>query len=66
MKRLHSVIFTAACLLFLQGCYDRTNLEDLSLSLMIGLDVDEKNQLIVYSSSPVFNKEARQNRRRWR
>ncbi|WEK54109.1 MAG: Ger(x)C family spore germination protein [Candidatus Cohnella colombiensis] len=42
------------------GCVDQTNIEDISLSLMIGIDLDDNNNLVVSSSSPVFNKEAKQ------
>ncbi|HDX9578553.1 TPA: Ger(x)C family spore germination protein [Bacillus pseudomycoides] len=41
------------------GCFDQTNVEDVSLSLIIGLDLDHNDNLLVYMSSPVFNKEAK-------
>ncbi|MGG0459150.1 Ger(x)C family spore germination protein [Bacillus mycoides] len=41
------------------GCYDQTNIEDVSLSLALGIDLDRNNNLLVYKSSPVFNKEAK-------
>ncbi|RNB90474.1 Ger(x)C family spore germination protein [Brevibacillus fluminis] len=41
------------------GCADRIDIEDASLSLLIGIDLDEKNNLIFSASSPVFNKEAK-------
>jgi len=34
-------------------------LEDATLTLMLGLDVDEDNRFLVYASSPVFNKDAK-------
>lgn len=42
----------------LSGCVDRIDIEDISLSLLIGVDVDKDNHLIITSSSPVFHKEA--------
>jgi Ger(x)C family germination protein len=44
---------------FLPGCMDRIYLEDATLSLMIGIDLNEKNELLFYLSSPVFSKEAK-------
>ncbi|MED3201299.1 Ger(x)C family spore germination protein [Bacillus toyonensis] len=43
----------------LTGCYDQRNIEDVSLSLVLGIDLDRNNNLLVYLSSPVFNKEAK-------
>ncbi|PFA22281.1 spore gernimation protein [Bacillus cereus] len=41
------------------GCFDQTNVEDVSLTLILGIDLDHNNNLLVYMSSPVFNKEAK-------
>ncbi|MDR4913685.1 Ger(x)C family spore germination protein [Bacillus pseudomycoides] len=41
------------------GCFDQTNVEDVSLTLVLGIDLDRNNNLLVYMSSPVFNKEAK-------
>ncbi|PDY44624.1 Ger(x)C family spore germination protein [Bacillus pseudomycoides] len=41
------------------GCFDQTNVEDVSLTLILGIDLDRNNNLLVYISSPVFNKEAK-------
>ncbi|MGD8189323.1 Ger(x)C family spore germination protein [Brevibacillus ginsengisoli] len=41
------------------GCMDRTDIEDVSLSLLVGIDLDEKNNLIFSNSSPVFSREAK-------
>lgn len=41
------------------GCFDQTNIEDVSLTLLLGIDLDRNNNLLVYMSSPVFNKEAK-------
>ncbi|MGE6314141.1 Ger(x)C family spore germination protein [Bacillus cereus] len=42
------------------GCFDQRNIEDVSLSLVLGIDLDRNNNLFVYMSSPVFNKEAKE------
>ncbi|EJR45121.1 Ger(X)C family germination protein [Bacillus cereus VD107] len=48
-------------LLLLTGCLnlDQMNVEDVTLTLILGLDLDENDNLKVYLSSPVFNKEAK-------
>ncbi|MEK3884473.1 Ger(x)C family spore germination C-terminal domain-containing protein [Paenibacillus sp. PL2-23] len=46
-------------LALLTGCEDRLDLEDITLALMSGLDLNEDNELLAYMSSPVFSKEAR-------
>lgn len=56
MKRCLLLLF-AMCTL-LSGCFDRNNIEDVSLVLLVGLDLDEDNRLMISASSPVFNKEA--------
>lgn len=43
----------------LSGCMDRIDLEDATITLMAGLDLNEKNELLFYLSSPVFSKEAK-------
>lgn len=59
MKRAALLVVAAAMLFLLPGCKDRINLEDITLVLMMGLDLDEDGNLIVYASSPVFSKEAK-------
>lgn len=44
----------------LSGCMDRIDLEDATITLMAGLDLNEKNELLFYLSSPVFSKEAKE------
>ncbi len=57
-KALH-ILLSIIVLLSLPGCMDRIDLEDATLSLMVGLDLNEKNELLYYVSSPVFNREAK-------
>ncbi|SFS57537.1 Ger(x)C family spore germination protein [Paenibacillus sp. BC26] len=61
MTRFMKLLVTATMfVLLLPGCYDQMNLEDASISLMLGIDVDEENHIIVFSQSPVFYKEAQE------
>ncbi len=43
----------------LSGCMDRIDLEDATLALMTAVDLNEKNELLFYISSPVFSHEAK-------
>ncbi len=47
--------------LILAGCYDTTPIEDVSPSLIVGIDLDKKGHLLVFMSSPVFSKEVKEN-----
>ncbi|MDP1471815.1 Ger(x)C family spore germination protein [Priestia megaterium] len=60
MKRYATLIFVFLMLLTMTGCWDRTALEEQSISLSYGFDVDEDNQLQMYNVSPVFDKSADQ------
>ncbi|WP_025850025.1 Ger(x)C family spore germination protein [Paenibacillus ehimensis] len=58
MKRWLSVGLLV--LLCVPGCGgDRINVEELTLGLMLGMDLDQDNHMVYYLSSPVFNKEAK-------
>ncbi len=39
----------------LAGCTDRVNVEDISIALLVGIDIDDEERLVFTSSSPVFN-----------
>ncbi|KKO55560.1 Ger(x)C family spore germination protein [Paenibacillus sp. DMB20] len=56
MKRLFIALMILVCLT--TGCEDKVNIENLSLSLLLGIDLDEENNLIFTASSPVFSEEA--------
>ncbi|SCW31410.1 germination protein, Ger(x)C family [Paenibacillus tianmuensis] len=58
MKRW--VMLGLLVLLLVPGCSnDKINVEDLTLGLMLGMDLDQDNHMVYYLSSPVFNKEAK-------
>ncbi|MGF9914742.1 Ger(x)C family spore germination protein [Paenibacillus ehimensis] len=59
MKRWLRAAALAVCVAILPGCWDQANIENLTLSLSVGLDLDEKDHLVVYMAAPVFSKEAK-------
>ncbi|WP_152396823.1 Ger(x)C family spore germination protein [Paenibacillus guangzhouensis] len=58
MKHWFKLCMIVLLLGLLPGCYDKMYLEDATLILALGFDMEE-DQFIVYSSSPVFNKDAK-------
>ncbi|SDW12551.1 Ger(x)C family spore germination protein [Paenibacillus sp. CF384] len=60
MSRFYRVTLLLFLLAFvLTSCKDRLDLENITLVLMLGIDLDEDNNLVIFSSSPVFSKEAK-------
>ncbi|WP_035020208.1 Ger(x)C family spore germination protein [Anoxybacillus flavithermus] len=51
-------IYMFLCLFFIVGCNAKTQLDELTLALTVGLDESQNGKLLVYSISPVFNKES--------
>lgn len=46
--------------ILISSCKDQLPLENVTLVLMVGFDLDKDNNLVFYASSPVFNKEAKE------
>ncbi|MDF2714544.1 MAG: germination protein GerHC [Paenibacillus sp.] len=61
MNRKRWLVLLVLLAMSLSGCGggDRKDLEDLTIVLIAGIDLDENNNLIYYESSPVFSKEAK-------
>lgn len=49
-----------ALFILISSCKDQLPLENVTLVLMVGLDLDKNDNLVIYASSPVFNKEAKE------
>lgn len=60
MNKLIHIILAIVLVTMLPGCMDRINLEDTTLALMTGIDLNEKNELLFYMTSPVFSREAKE------
>ncbi|MDM5225036.1 Ger(x)C family spore germination protein [Cytobacillus sp. NJ13] len=59
MKRWFLVILFFFLAAILSSCGRNIPLEDLAISLILGVDLDEEDNLIISESSPVFNKDAK-------
>ncbi|MDQ0896503.1 MULTISPECIES: Ger(x)C family spore germination protein [unclassified Paenibacillus] len=59
MKKFNTISFILAALMFVTGCGKAEYIEDQQFVLTEGIDFDENNKFIVYTSGPVFNKVAR-------
>jgi len=53
-KRFPVLILLTVALVVVSGCYDRVDMEEQTSSFMVGIDLDADNNLIVYTSNPVF------------
>ncbi len=59
MKSLKIASISLLILVLLTGCKKTVNIEDITMGLILGIDTDEqKKQLKVFMSSPVFSEEA--------
>lgn len=58
MKKFNCIFLTVVLVMFVTGCGKAVYIENQQFVLTEGLDFDENNKLIVYTSTPVFNKEA--------
>jgi len=59
LKLAKRCLIALSAAVFLSGCWDRANVEDITLSMLVGMDLDEQNRLLFSLSSPVFSKEAK-------
>ena len=53
MKRLLFIPLVSLLVLILPGCWDRADLEDVAFISVLGLDLDQDNNLLIYSMVPV-------------
>lgn len=58
-NRLKLILLCILLALTQMGCYDQINLENARMTMILGIDLDGKNNLIVYSTSPVFTQGAK-------
>jgi Ger(x)C family germination protein len=51
------VLFIIMIIAFVPGCIDRLDLEDSTNNLALGLDLDKKDNLLVYLNNPVYGRD---------
>ncbi|GAA3407457.1 Ger(x)C family spore germination protein [Paenibacillus hodogayensis] len=56
LGRWARLLLIAAAVGAAPGCYDRLDLEETTSPLLLGYDIDQHNNMLVYISNPVFNK----------
>lgn len=59
MKRLGTLFILTLLVFLFPGSPDKTDLEEMSIGLILGIDLDANDELVFYYSAPVFSKEAR-------
>lgn len=61
MKKIKMSFICLSLLSGLTACsIGRLNIEEITMELILGVDVNEKDEVVVYISSPVFSKEAKE------
>ncbi|WP_373233344.1 Ger(x)C family spore germination protein [Cohnella sp.] len=55
MKVLEKILLTLVFIVLLPGCDRAVNLEDLSITLVIGMDLDDESNITTYVVAPVFS-----------
>ncbi len=60
MRKHVRILLVAVSMSLLPGCGDQLYLENTALILAAGMDLDDEDRMIVYSSNPVFSPEAKE------
>lgn len=58
MMKWYSTFLTLAALLFITGCGKPVYIEAQQFVLIIGINLEDDNKLVIYTTNPVFRKEA--------
>ncbi|WP_447623321.1 Ger(x)C family spore germination protein [Bacillus cereus] len=58
---MRKILYLFLCLIMLTGCYDQIYVEDVAATLIIGIDIDEQNNLKVYAVNPLINTDRKRN-----
>lgn len=61
MKRIGISVIFLFVITILSSCGRNVPLEDLTIALILGIDLDDENNLLISESSPVFNEDAKKN-----
>jgi Ger(x)C family germination protein len=60
MRRILFLPLVSMLVLVLPGCWDRADLEDVAFVLVVGLDLDQDNNLMIYNMVPVNHEESKE------
>ncbi|MFF2876032.1 Ger(x)C family spore germination protein [Gottfriedia sp. NPDC057991] len=60
MKKIAQCLLIVMLLTGLTGCKDKINIEDITMALLYGIDIDEQGEVNIYMASPVFSKEVKE------
>lgn len=61
MKRITIIFTILVCTIIVTSCGRNIPIEDMAISLILGIDLNENNELLFSESSPLFNQEAKKN-----
>ncbi|PGL71039.1 Ger(x)C family spore germination protein [Bacillus sp. AFS055030] len=60
MKKIAKCLLMVTLLIGLTGCNDKINIEDLTIALIWGIDLDQQGDVVIYMASPVFSKDVKE------
>ncbi|PGS53972.1 Ger(x)C family spore germination protein [Bacillus sp. AFS041924] len=60
MKKFANCLLSVLLLIGLTGCKDKINIEDITIALLWGVDIDQQGDVIIYMASPVFSKDVKE------
>ncbi|MEH7269979.1 Ger(x)C family spore germination protein, partial [Bacillus toyonensis] len=58
---MRKILYFLICIVVLTGCYDQVYVEDVAATLIVGIDIDQKNHLKVYVVNSLINKDRKRN-----
>ncbi|PEJ59085.1 spore gernimation protein [Bacillus sp. AFS002410] len=60
MKKIAKCLLSVMLLIGLTGCKDKINIEDITIALLWGIDIDQQGEVNIYMASPVFSKDVKE------
>lgn len=60
MKKIAKCLLIVMLLIGLTGCKDKINIEDITIALLWGIDIDQQGDVNIYMASPVFSKDVKE------
>lgn len=58
---IRKILCFLICIIMFTGCYDQVYVEDVAATLIVGIDIDQKNHLKVYVVNSLINKDRKRN-----
>jgi len=60
LKKAFLFLFSILLIISNTGCSDKLNIEDLTMTLLLGIDINKNDEVEMYIASPVFSEDAKE------